>query len=143
MRARLNRMTIRDYDEVIELWQTAEGVRLGEDDTRPRIAGYLRRNPGMSFVARDGRKLVGAILCGHDGRRGYLHHLAVSPSHRRCGIGRALVQRCLAALRAAGLRRCRAVVLTGNRRGRAFWRALGWTAPRDTMGIVRDLTPGS
>jgi len=139
MRFALRPMTIRDYAEVIHLWQSAEGVHAGEDDSRRSISSFLRRNPGMSLVAQDGRQLVGAVLCGHDGRRGYLHHLAVAPSHRREGIGRALVERCLAKLHARGVRKCRILVLSGNRRGRAFWRALGWVWPPEVTLMMKNL----
>ncbi len=68
---------MEDFDEVYALWQRCEGVGLGSADSRPNIAAYLDRNPGMNFAARDGETIVGAILCRHDGRRGYIHHLAV------------------------------------------------------------------
>jgi len=110
-------MTIRDYAEVVALWKGTEGIRVSSEDSRANIGKFLERNRRMSFVARDGKELVGTVLCGHDGRRGYLHHLAVALSHRRLGIGRALVERCLARLRGAGIRRCRAFVLTQNRKG--------------------------
>ncbi|TLN13669.1 N-acetyltransferase, partial [bacterium] len=71
-------MTIDDYDEIIELWKTTEGVGLSDADSRRGINLFLQRNPNLSVVARDEDKLVGAVLCGHDGRRGYLHHLAVA-----------------------------------------------------------------
>ena len=86
----LRPMRIADYDEVLALWQKSEGVGLGESDDRAAIAAYLARNPGLSLVAVAGKRTVGAVLCGHDGRRGYLHHLAAASSHRRQGIARAL-----------------------------------------------------
>src|SRR4051794_22337560 len=98
MRSNIRPMKLTDYDQVLRLWQNSEGVGLNESDTRLAIALYLKRNRGMSFVARDGKFLVGAVLCGHDGRRGYLHHLAVAPTHRRKGLGTKLVERCLAEL---------------------------------------------
>ena len=86
-------MTLADYEEVLRLWQNTEGVGLNESDTRPAIASYLKRNRGMSFVAREGKQIVGAVLCGHDGRRGTLYHLAIAPTHRRAGLGTKLVER--------------------------------------------------
>src|SRR5215471_3680247 len=106
MRHKIELMSLDDYDEVIALWQSAEGVGLGESDTRDAIAAYLKRNPGMSFVARHEGELAGAVLCGHDGRRGYLHHLAVAPPHRRNGLGRKLVAKCLAELKRRGILKC-------------------------------------
>jgi len=79
---------------------------LNESDTRPAIAAYLRRNPRLSFVAEKKGRVIGAVLCGHDGRRGYLHHLAVSKRHRQRGIGRQLVNACLAKLRTLGIQKC-------------------------------------
>src|ERR1039457_6973520 len=65
---------IEDFDAVIALWRRTEGVGLNESDTRRAITAYLRRNPNLSFVAAQGGRIIGAVLCGHDGRRGYLHH---------------------------------------------------------------------
>ena len=100
---RLRVMTPADYDAVIALWRGCEGIGLTESDTRPAIAAYLARNPDMSFVAEAGGRLVGAVLGGHDGRRGYLHHLAVDPAWRRRGLGRELTDAVLARLRAEGM----------------------------------------
>src|SRR2546421_4865159 len=99
-------MTIDDFDEVHRLWGKTEGVGLNESDSRPNVASYLERNSGMSFVARHGTKLVGAVLCGHDGRRGYLHHLAVAKKHRRKGLGKKLVAACFAQLARSGILKC-------------------------------------
>lgn len=123
----IREMVIQDYDEVLALWQTSEGVGLSDTDLEGSIASYLQRNPGLSFVARDGQHLVGAVLCGHDGRRGYIHHLAVRESHRRRGLGRALVERCLSALRRAGIDKCHIFVFADNQGTIAFWKSIGWT----------------
>lgn len=134
-------MTLEDYDAVYALWQNSEGVGLGRADTREAIERYLLRNPGMSFTAWDGSELVGAALAGHDGRRGYLHHMAVRPSHRQQGIGRALTTRCEQALLAAGIDRAHLFVFTQNTGGQAFWQQAGWyTRPELTL-MSRDLKP--
>ncbi|MFQ5903472.1 MAG: GNAT family N-acetyltransferase [Candidatus Binatia bacterium] len=77
----IREMALQDYDEVLALWQTSEGVGLSDADLEEGVARFLDRNPGLSFVALDGEHLVGAVLCGHDGRRGYIHHLVVSKPH--------------------------------------------------------------
>src|SRR5512146_1909954 len=92
-------LTIADYGEVIALWQALEGIALSAADTPERIASYLVRNPGLSFVARHRGQVVGALLCGHDGRRGYLHHVAVREDWRHQGIGAALVRLALNGLK--------------------------------------------
>ena len=117
---------IEDYDAVIALWRRTEGVGLNESDTRPAIAAYLRRNPRFSFVAEKDGRIVGAVLCGHDGRRGYLHHLAVAKRHRQRGIGRQLVNACLAKLRKAGIQKCNIFIFANNAAGMKFWAHTGW-----------------
>ncbi|HET6455166.1 MAG TPA: GNAT family N-acetyltransferase [Armatimonadota bacterium] len=124
-------MKIDDYDEVHALWGRCEGVGLDPDDTRENIARYLDRNPGLSFIARNGEKLVGAVLCGHDGRRGYLHHLAVDHDCRRGGIGKTLVAQCIARLKATGIPKCNIFVFDENDPALAFWEADGWVGRSD------------
>jgi N-acetylglutamate synthase len=120
-------MTIEDYDEVAVLWRTTEGVGLDEDsDSREGIAACLARNPGLSHVARCEGRMVGAVLCGHDGRRGYLHHLVVVPLHRHKGIGRAIVEACSTKLASIGIRKCNIVVFADNEPGVRFWTQIGW-----------------
>lgn len=123
----LRAMSIADYDEVLALWRISEGVGLSDADSRTAIDAYLERNPAMSFVARAAdHNLIGAVLCGHDGRRGFLHHLAVRSDLRHFGIGRALVDACLSALQSVGIDKCHLFVYVENRAGRAFWQACGW-----------------
>ena len=125
-----------DYASVHALWEACEGIGLHDDvDSRDGIARYLERNPGLSFVARDGDRIVGAVLAGHDGRRGYLHHLAVHPDARHRGLGRQLVAAALAALRAQGITKCHIFVFRDNPAGRAFWESCGWHR-RDDIDLL-------
>lgn len=131
---RIDEMAMGDYDEVAALWETTEGVGLDEDsDCAEKVRLYLERNPGLSFVARLDGELVGAVLCGYDGRRGYLHHLAVEKSCRQAGIGTALVDHCLAGLGAAGIIKCNIFLFGDNELGSRFWCATGWNARRDLV----------
>ena len=139
MRYTIEPMTLADFEEVLRLWQGAAVVGLNESDTRPAIAIYLKRNRGMSFVARQGKELVGAVLCGHDGRRGYLHHLAVAPSHRRKGLGTKLVARCLAELKRSGILKCNIFLYADNVRGERFWRNNGWEKRADVCLVQKNL----
>jgi len=118
---------IEDFDAVIALWRRTEGVGLNESDTRRAITAFLRRNPRLSFVAEKDGQIIGAVLCGHDGRRGYLHHLAVSKRHRRRGIGQRLVNTCLAKLRKAGIQKCNIFIFANNAAGMKFWAHNGWS----------------
>jgi ribosomal protein S18 acetylase RimI-like enzyme len=107
------------------LWARAEGVGLSCADEPGALSAFLSRNPGLSFVALQNDQVVGTVLCGHDGRRGLVHHLVVSPSQQRRGIGRQLLQRGLAALHGAGIQKCHLLVFKSNAAGLAFWRAVG------------------
>lgn len=138
---RLRPMRLADYPGVMALWKKTEGIGLSESDTRPATAAFLRRNPGLSTVAVAGGRVVGAILCGHDGRRGYLHHLAVAPKSRRQGLGRALVGRSLENLRAVGIPKCNLFLFSDNAAGRAFWKRLGWTMRSDLVLVQKATAP--
>jgi ribosomal protein S18 acetylase RimI-like enzyme len=134
-------MTLQDYPQVLKLWRSVEGMGLGESDREAAIRAYLARNPNMSFVVRSKRQVIAAVLCGHDGRRGFIHHLAVHPDHRRKDLGRALVKRCLQELEAAGILKCHVFIYSDNIRARAFWRALGWTERVELTLMSQDLPP--
>lgn len=131
MEVLISEFTIDEYDEVLALWRRTENVGLSSADDLSSIQRYLDRNPGMSFIARAGETIIGAVLCGHDGRRGYLHHLAVDAEYRGQGIGRALTENSLDALRAAGIEKCNIFLFQNNHDGRRFWASAGWVARED------------
>jgi ribosomal protein S18 acetylase RimI-like enzyme len=136
----ISTFTIDAYDQVIALWQQAEGVGLNSADSRESIQTYLERNPGMSFIAEQDGTLVGAVLSGHDGRRGYIHHLAVHPDYRRQGLGRKLVDRCLAALQEVGIQKCHLFIFNENVDGICFWESVGWTRRVDIGVMSKNIT---
>jgi ribosomal protein S18 acetylase RimI-like enzyme len=88
-------MKIQHYDEVMAIWKTSGGIALRTSDPKQEILNFLNRNQGLSFVANRDGKLIGAVLCGYDGRRGYIYHLAVNKKYRFKGVGQALIERCL------------------------------------------------
>lgn len=130
-------MSIDDYDEVLALWRSCAG--LGEAESRDEIAAFLERNPQFSPVARSAGRLVGAVLCGHDGRRGYLYHLAVAAESRKQGVANQLVEYCLARLTAIGIRRCSIHLYVDNPEGEKFWLRTGWRERVDLKVMARDL----
>ncbi len=134
-------MTAADLPAATALWAEAEGVELAEGDRPEQLVAYLKRNPGMSFVAEriGAAGLAGAVLAGHDGRRGLLYHLAVAPEYRRRGIGRGLVERAVAALRADGVERVLILVARGNDAGRDFWQRQGWETLESAEPMGRNL----
>lgn len=129
-------ITDSDCDELLIFWQSIPGVGLSDADTPEGLSAYFRRNPGLSFVVRHEGRIVAAVLCGHDGRRGYLHHLAVAPEHRRRGIGKSLIERCLARLRSFGIQKCNIFVYADNDDGSGFWRRNGWL-DRDDLKVMQ------
>ena len=127
-------MTVGDYEAVYALWISTPGMGLNDiDDSRGGIERYLARNSGSCFVAEQGGKLVGVILAGHDGRRGYIHHTCVSEDFRRKGIASALVNAALAALKSAGICKAALVVFADNASGNAFWERLGFETRSDLV----------
>lgn len=130
---------VDDYDAAVDLWSRVEGLDVAEGDDRETIRRFLARNPGLSRVATDGSKIVAAVLCGHDGRRGYIYHLAVDPVYERRGLGRRLIDECLAALKRAGLERANILVAQDNPRGREFWRRCGWEDLDGAAPMGRDV----
>ncbi len=131
----ISQFDIDSYNEAYSLWQQCEGVGLSDADSRENIQRYLDRNPGMSFLARSAGKIVGSVLCGHDGRRGYIHHLAVLPDYRRHGIARELVGRCISVLVKSNIQKCHIFILNKNATGIEFWKSIGWT-PRADIGVI-------
>lgn len=130
-------MTIADYESVAELWRRTENIGLSEADSSENIAAYLVRNRGLSLVALVDGEIVGALLGGHDGRRGYLHHLAVSREFRRRGIGRALVNESLSRLKKLGVQKCHIFIFDENSAGKAFWIGAGWQLRFDLKVMSR------
>lgn len=130
----------QDCDQVMALWQATEGITLRQADSREAILAYVARNPGLSFVARDGEIVAGAVLAGTDGRRGYLQHLAVAPPYRGRGVGRALAERVIDALSVTGIAKCHIMVRRENEQAKAFWQHLGWTM-RDDIAVMSHADP--
>jgi len=127
MGVEIREMTIADYEFVYSLWKESEGIGLSDADSKEGIKRFMDRNPGFSFVAVDEGEIVGAALCGHDGRRGYIHHLSTAKSHRHQGIGRSLVGRCMYALMRVGIGKCHLFVLGDNQGAIDFWEKVGYS----------------
>lgn len=125
-------MQIEDYDQVYALWMTIHRFSIRTiDDSREGVERFLKRNPGISVVAEMDGRVVGAILCGHDGRRGCLYHVCVHEDYRMHGIGRAMVVHCMNALQQEGINKVSLIAFTKNDIGNAFWKQIGWTKRED------------
>ncbi len=133
-------MTIDDYDAVMAFWRDQKGIGLSQSDSREQIAQFLARNAGLSIVATKAGRIVASVLCGHDGRRAMLYHVAVEADHRLGGVGRKVVGMCLEKLQAAGIQKCNIVVIGGNEGGIEFWRKLGFVRRGDLVFMQKGLT---
>lgn len=136
----IREMKIEDYDELFYLWEQTDGLSIEEDDNREGIDIYLKRNSGLCFVACAEGVIIGSVLCGHEGRRGNLRHLAVKPEYRSKGIARALINQSLTALAKEGIKKCNTFVLDENKKGRFFWGDLGWNLLEDNFRTMQSPT---
>lgn len=134
-------MNITDYDAVYDLWLSCQGMGLNNlDDSREGIAFFLQRNPDTCFIAEDKTGVIGVIMAGNDGRRGFIYHTAVNPAYRKQGIATALVKNALCALQTIGISKVALVVFERNENGNAFWEKMGFTAREDIIYRNKALT---
>ena len=127
-------MTINDYEAVYALWMSCTGMGLNNlDDSEEGIGRFLQRNPDTCFVAADADRIVGVIIAGNDGRRGYIYHTAVNPEYRKQGIGAALVESVMDALKDCGINKVALVVFDRNESGNVFWEKQGFFAREDLV----------
>lgn len=125
-------MQIEDYENIYKLWMTIDGFGIRSiDDSYEGVERFIKRNPTTSVVAECDGKLVGAILCGHDGRRGCLYHVCVHKEYRKRGIGKAMVVFCMKALQAEQINKVSLIAFKSNVVGNAFWKSAGWTFRED------------
>lgn len=132
-------MSVNDYDKVNQLWRSTEGMGMRSlDDSFEGIEKFLKRNPSTNFVAQAENNIVGVILCGHDGRRGYIYHTAVNIDYRGRGIGRMLVDAVVKDLKKEDINKVALVAFSSNDSGNKFWQSLGFSR-RDDL-IYRNLS---
>lgn len=128
----IREMKAEDYDKVYGLWKRIRGLGLRSiDDSREGVERFLIRNPGCSVVAEEEGNIVGAVLCGHDGRRGCLYHVCVAEEYRHRGIGRRMVSYCAEALRREHINKISLIAFVRNLGGNAFWQSMGWCGRED------------
>ena len=119
-------LSVADHAALLSLWQRCDGISLRQADSPEGMRRYLDRNPDLSFVVELKGEIVASLMAGHDGRRGYIQHLAVDQAHRRQGLAGQLVDYCLDALADAGIAKSHVHVLRSNQTGQAFWQRKGW-----------------
>ena len=125
-------MTIADYEKVYALWMSCKNMGFNDiDDSKEGIARFLERNPNTSFVAMENDELLGIILGGHDGRRGYIYHMSVAENHRKKGIGSSLVEKCLESFKNEKISKVALLVFKYNENGNSFWEKQGFILRED------------
>jgi ribosomal protein S18 acetylase RimI-like enzyme len=134
--------TLADYDAMLQLWQSCEGLGLIKADSREGIELFLGRNPNLSTVAEINGRIVATVLCAHDGRRGFMYHLAVAREFRKKGIAKVLVETSMNLLQQAGIYRGNVVVYRTNLEAQKFWEKMGWQ-PRDNEIVMFSKNLGS
>ena len=132
-------MSIGDYDRIVALWKRTTGIGLSDADTKENILRFLERNPGLSFVCESEKKILGTVLCGHDGRRGYIYHLAVDDASRKQGIGKKLMASSLEKLRLQGIAKCHLFLYTDNETAMRFYEKTGWMKRGNLLIYSKDL----
>jgi N-acetylglutamate synthase len=139
MSIEIRAMEVSDYAGSLSLWQSLSGLGLSSSDNADEIKSFLEKNPETCFVGLDSSKIIGTILGGNDGRRGYIYHLAVHKDYQRKGIGKLLSEKCLWALKAQGLHKCHIFVIRDNLEGLKFWQRIGWLLRRDILVMSKNL----
>ncbi len=128
----IREMAMEDYDKVYALWTSIQGFGIRSiDDSREGVERFLKRNPATSVVAVQNGRVVGAILCGHDGRRGCFYHVCVARDYRKHGVGHRMARYCMHALKKEGINKVNLIAFKDNAVGNAFWQGVGWTRRED------------
>ena len=137
----IRKLSVDDYDKVYELWMSCRNMGFNNiDDSREGIGKFIKRNPETSFAVVEDGRIIGVILAGNDGRRGYIYHMSVAEDHRRQGIGSQLVDKCLEALEKEGIAKVALLVFNRNEAGNAFWESQGFTERTDITYRNKALT---
>ncbi len=126
MEYKIREITMNDHTDLINFWKNSEGLNLDESDDYENFEIYLKRNPDLCFIALSDDKIIGAVKCGQDGRRGYLHHLSAKKEFRNQGIGKALYLKCINSLKNQGIKKCNLFVQDDNKSALKFWQVNGW-----------------
>lgn len=132
-------MRIEEYAEIYNLWRSIPGVGLNEADEQENIKAYLLRNPEQSFICESDGRIIGTIMCGNDGRRAFIYHLAVSPEYWHRGIATELVRLVIETQKSLGISKCVLFILNENEAGKNFWTHLGFSTPQEAGTMAKSI----
>ena len=122
----IREINIEDYDDLLDLFSQTPGITVRDADSKESTKKYLLRNPNLNFVATVNSEIIGCVMCGHDGRRGYLQHLIVKPKHQKKGIGQKLFEKCITNLKSIAIHKTHIFVFKDNNQANSFWMKQGW-----------------
>ena len=143
MKVEIKEMRRADYEAALALWQRCEGIGLSDADEEPALTRFLNANQGLCLAGWDEEALVATCLCGSDGRRGYLYHLAVDPQYRRMGIGMSMVNQVFERLAKLEIHKCHIMVYADNESGLAFWKQCGWATRPEIVLMSKSVCGGN
>ena len=136
---KIENFRIKHYEQALKLWRVTEGVGLSNADSKENLEKYLKKNSKTSFVALLNKQLIGTILAGHDGRRGYIYHFTVDPAQRKKKIGKKLLEKSIKALEKEGIEKCHIMVYKNNTLAKSVWLKLGWIKRREIEIMSHEL----
>ena len=139
MKLLIKKLSILNYTQALSLWRKTPGMGLSSADSKENIAGFIEKNRNLCFAAFEKDHLIGTILCGEDGRRGYLYHLAVDETHRKKGIAQELIARSLKGLKERGIQKCHLFAYKENKEGIQFWKHMGWVLRKELEILSKEL----
>ncbi len=137
----LREITPEDYESLVAFWTKIDGIELDNTETREQFVFFLANNLGMSFLMIKNDEIIGACLASHNGRRGFLNHLAVAPNHRRKGLAATLINTCIQKLQSEGIQKTYVVLLKDNIEGQSFWKHIGWSQHEEYLMMSMDKPP--
>ena len=132
-------MRIEDFDEIYKLWSSIQGLNLNKADEKESVSAYLLHNPNQSYVCKLSNKIIGTIMCGNDGRRAFIYHLAVLPEYQRKGIATELVRLAIDMQKQVGIDKCAISILNENVYGKNFWSNLGFSKVQEAETMAKNI----
>lgn len=136
----IREMTIEDFNNIIKLWKDTPGIGLSNADSKENIEKFLLKNKGLSFVCLCDNKIIGTILCSHDGRRGYIYHLTIHNNYRNTGIAKRLIMQSINKLKESGIEKCHLFTFNDNELGKSFWNKMDWTKREDIIIFSKNIS---
>lgn len=138
---KIEKFSMKLYDEVVQLWKKA-GISVGSSDSKEEIEKMLEGNPNLFLIGKIKEKIIAVVMGGFDGRRGYVHHLAVDPIHQKKGYGKIMMHDLISEFRRIGVHKIHLFIERQNQAVIDFYSNLGWQMRDDLimMSFIPDIS---